>query len=332
MANYLINQNGSSEHYFFKPYEGICMKRRSPSGTFSEHRQIVSLGRDVFSVIKVQDGSVHLVCADSENMLIYANCRNNVWKRYILAKIPDNVIVLEMHLYTVNNRLNLLYSAAYNGENLLIHCVLGNHAKPSTVSQLSGSHFFVFKNKVYYTKPDGALGYTSLEDEKPENFNRLYDNAHSASVQEFDGKEILIFIRNSRLFINGREMLYDSAIEAPVFVPGADRIYIMWKSGGFIRYISSFNGGATWSEPMRFISTGVTPIIYTFPGKDASRLYYGYESKNRLTLLGVSDAFCYEENRELADMKTRLFEKTKEAENAKKEVERLNKILTGLIP
>ncbi len=332
MANYLINRPSGGEHYFFKPYEGICMRRRGPSGTFSEHTQIVALGRETFSVLSASDGSIHLVCVDSENMLVYANCRNNVWKRYILAKIPKDVIVSNMHLYSVRGRLNLLYSAILGGEHLLIHCILGNHAKPSTVSALLDSHFFVYKNKVYYTKPDGTLGFTSLEDEKPEIFNRLYDDARSVSVWEDSGKEFLIFVRNSRLFINGKEVLYDSAIENPVFVKGADRLYIMWKSGGFIRYISSFNGGVTWSEPMRFINTGITPKLYTFRSGNILRLYYGYENKNNLTTLGVSNVFLSRENSELKDVKNKLTKKTQEAENAKKEIERLNKILSGLIP
>lgn len=332
MANYLINRPSGGEYYFFKPYEGICMKRRNPAGTFTEHTQIVALGREQFSVLTASDGSIHLVCADSENMLVYANCRNNVWKRYILAKIPQDVVVSNMHLYAVRGRLNLLYSIVLGGEHLLIHCILGNHAKPTTVSPLLDSHFFVYKNKVYYTKPDGTLGFTTLEDEKPEIFNRLYDDARSVTIWENSGKELLLFVRNFRLFINGKEILYDSAIENPVFVKGHDRLYIMWKSGGFIRYISSFNGGATWSEPMRFINTGITPLLYTFRSGNALRLYYGYESGNTLTTLGVSNPFATNENSELKDVKNKLTEKTQEAENAKKEVERLNKILSGLIP
>lgn len=336
MANYLINRLSGGEHYFFKPYEGICMRRSTPSGSYSEHTQVVALGRDNFSVFLASDGSIHLVCADAENMLIYANCRNNVWKRYILAKIPNDAVVLKMHLYAVRGRLNLLYSALFAGEYMLIHCILGNNAKPSTVSKLSCPHFFVYNNKVYYTNQDGNLGFTDLADEKPTVFNRLYDDADSVSVWEDCGKEFLIFVRNSRLFINGKEILYDSAIENPIFVKGNDRLYIMWKSGGFIRYISSFNGGATWSEPMRFINTGIEPKLYAYCSKDVFRLYYGYETKNNLTLLGVSDIFSVglnsRENTELKEVKNKLCEKTKEAESAKKEVERLNKILSGLIP
>lgn len=332
MANYLIKKGSGGEHYFFKAYEGLCMKRSGPSGTFSEHTQIVALGREPFSVFDASDGSIHLVCADSENMLVYANRRNNVWKRYILAKLHKDISVLKMHLYSVRGRLNLLYSALLGGEYILVHCILGNNAKPTTVSPLLDSHFFVHKSKVYYTKPDGTLGFTPLDDEKPDAFYRLYDDAKSVSVWEDSGKELLLFVRNSRLFINGKEILYDSIIENPVFVKGSDRLYIMWKSGGFIRYISSFNGGATWSEPMRFINTGITPQLYTLRSGNSLRLYYGYENGNTFTALGVSNVFMTSENNELRDMKNKLSEKTREAENAKKEVERLNKILSGLLP
>ena len=82
---------------------------------------------------------------------------------------------------------------------------------------------------------------------------------------------------------------------------------------------------------MRFINTGITPKLYNYIGRDGFRLYYGYESKNTLTLLGVADAFSVQENTHINDMKNQLSAKTKEAEDAKKEVERLNKILSGLI-
>lgn len=335
MANYLIHEK-SGEHYFYRPYEGICMKRRTPGGSWQEYTQIIALGREPFSVHQCSDQSIHIVCIDAENKLVYAARRNNVWKKYVLSKLSDDIFVSDMHLYAVRGRLNLLYSALYNGENLLIHCILGNHAKPSTVSSLSDSHFFCHKNKVYYTNSEGILGFTDLDDEKPSFFNRLYDDASSVSVWEESGKEFLIFTKNSHLFVNGKKILYDERIKNPILVKGIDRLYIMWKSGGFIRYISSFNGGSTWSEPMRFINTGVSPKLYTFKSGDTVQLYYGYESGSNLTLFGASDIFSAEhlpsESDEIKKIQSRLYEKTEEAENVKKEVERLNKILSELMP
>jgi len=336
MKHYLINQNFGGEHYFYKPYEGICIKKRTPAGMWQEHSQVIALGREPFCVYQARDLSMHIVCVDAENRLVYAVRRNNMWKKYVLSQFSEDIFLSDIQIYSVRGRLNILYSALYNGENLLVHCILGNHAKPTTVSRLSGSHFFISDDKVYYTTPDGSLGFSDLSDEKPVFFNKLYDDAHFATLWKYENREFLIFIRNSHLFINGKDILRDERIENPIFIKGTDRIYIMWKSGGFIRYISSFNGGITWSESMRFINTGSAFNLYRFQSGNILNRYYGYEVGDNITLLGVSDIFenpvSFSESNELKSIKNQLDEKVCEAERAKQEVERLNKILSGLLP
>jgi len=334
--NYLIKTGLGSEYYFPKPYEGICMKRCSYGGKFGEHNQIMALGKEPFSVFRAQDGRIHLVSTDAQNRLIYGMKQNGIWKRHTLCALPPDVVILNMRLYGINDRLNLLYSARIGGEILLIHCILTGHAKPSTVAKLHDSHFFLWKNKVYFTNRDGTLGFANIEDEKPDFFTRLYDNAHYPFLWENCGKEFLAFIRDSHLFIGGKEVAFDERMENPVFVKGADRLYIMWKSGSFIRYISSFNNGTTWSESMRFVGTETDLTLYTMQSGEDFHFYYGYESGNTLTLLGASNIFMNTESSvsydELKTVKRLLDEKTREANNARCEIERLNKILSGLTP
>ena len=289
--NYLIKSGIGGEYYFQKPYEGICMKRCDANGKFGEHTQIIPLGKEPFSVLKTADNIVHILCIDGQNHLVYAKKRNNIWKKHTLSSLNPDITVLKMQVYTINGRLNLLYSARFCGEILLIHCILTGNAKPSCVSKLSNAHFCIFGGRVFYTAKNGALGFTNLDDEKPEFFNKLYSDAYSPVLWEFCGKESLAFIHDSRLFIDGREIVSDEKIENPIFVKGTDRLYLMWKSGSFIRYISSFNGGITWSEPMRFISTGKLPEIYSLQNEDDFSLYYGYERGNHLALLGISNIF-----------------------------------------
>lgn len=335
MTDYLINQNHGGEHYFYRPYEGICVKRRTSGGFWQEHSQVIPKGRNPFCVYQAQDMNMHVICVDAEGRLVYAVRRDNEWKKYTLSRFQEDVTLTNIQLCPVRGRLNLLYSALYNGENLLVHCILGNHAKPTTVSHLADPHFFIFKNKVYYTNQSGTLGFTDFSDEKPIYFSKLHDDAKNVSICEHAGKEMLIFTHNSRLFINGKDVLYDERIENPILVKGADRIYVMWKSGGFIRYISSFNGGTTWSEPMRFINSNSAVRLYTYQSGNTFCHYYGYESNGNITLLGVSDVFKKDVNfqeTELKKIQNQLSQKTMEAENAKKEVERLNRILSGLLP
>lgn len=294
--NYLIKNGIGGEYYFQKPYEGICMKRCDTNGKFGEHTQIIPLGKEPFSVLKTCDSHVHIICLDGQNRLIYAIKQNNIWKKHTICSLNPDIVVLSIQLYTVNGRLNLLYSARFGGEIMLIHCILTESAKPSCVAKLSCEHFCISGGRVFYTAKNGDLGFTSLADEKPEFFNKLYSSASFPVLWEFCGKENLAFLHDSRLFIDGREIAFDEKIEYPVFVKGTDRLYIMWRSGSFIRYISSFNGGTTWSEPMRFISTGKLPNIYSLQNEDSISFHYGYERGNHLSLLGTHNLFDCKQN------------------------------------
>lgn len=333
MTNFLVPTKGGVEHYFYKPYEGICLQIQSPGGSFSEHQQVISAGRDIFCVYADSDGIAHLICTDAENHLIYAVRKNNTWKKYILSTLSKDIFISDIRIYSINDRLNFLYSALYNGETLLVHCILGDHARPSTVSSLETSHFYIWDKKAYFTNVSGVLGYVSLSDEKPSFFYPVCEDAHFCTLSSLCGKDMMIFTRSSRLFINGVEILYDSRMETPIFVRGADRSYIMWKSGSFIRYIATFNGGATWSEPMRFMSTGSTPSMFIAQLGEMYNMYYGYQSQNKITLLGAPDVFetTISSYREIDDLKKQLSRSKAETASAKREIERLNKIISGII-
>lgn len=335
MTNYLIMNGNTPEHYFFRPYEGICMRARTPAGVWQERSSVVSKGRDGFGVYADRNGAVHLICVNDENKLIYAVRKDGALKKYVLSSLSPEIYVSDMRLYNAGGRLNLLYSALYNGENLLIHCILGDHAKPSTVDTLETSHFCIDKDRVYYTDADGTLGYVLLSDEKPAGFHKLYDDAHCCTVYDMSGKNIMLFTRESKLFIDNSEILYDSRMEMPIFVNGSDRLFIMWKSGSFVRYITSFNGGVTWSEPMRFMNTGTAVSLYSVQQGEAFTYCYGYHNSKELYLLGKPAVF---ENPaeyrlpsigEFENMKNMLETARREAADAKEEITRLKKALHG---
>ncbi len=330
MTNYLIMAKDTPEHYFFKPYEGICCRSCTPGGVWQEHSNVIETGRDGFSVYADEFGKVHLICIDCENHLVYALRKNGIWKRYTLSSLSEDIFVSQMQLYQVDGRLNLLYSALYNGENMLIHCVLGDHAKPSTVATMENSHFFIDSDKVYFTNTQGTLGYCELGDEKPSRFIKYCDDAHLCTISRYGGNEFMLFIRDSKLFLNESELLYDSRMELPVFVCGSDRLYIMWKSGGFVRYITSFNGGATWSEPMRFMNTAMPFSLYLAQKDNGCILCYGCHSNKELTLLGRPELFKPRRSLSQSEpemLKCALDSARRELADAKQEVSRLSKIL-----
>lgn len=333
MTNFLISGDSGNELYFYKPYEGICVKKQNPGNNRQEHTPILPDGQDAFCAYSDSRGIVHIIYTDSENHLLYAVRKNGSWKKHILSSLATDIFLSDIRIYSVKGRLNFLYSALYCGETLLVHCILGDHARPSTVSALETSHFFIYKEKVYYTNALGNLGYSSLSDEAPSVFCPVAEDAHCCTLADLGANELLLYTRNSRLFVNNREILYDSVMENPVFVRGNDRSYIMWKSGGFIRYIATFNGGVTWSEPMRFMNTGISPSIYIAQRGNSYNMYYGYPGTHEVTLLGAPDIFGTQNQQcgEIDALKKQLSQSRAEAMSAKKEIERLNKIISGML-
>lgn len=334
MTNYLIMPKNTPEHYFFKPYEGICMKRRSASGVWQKSVPVFSGGRDGFGIYCFKE-NVHLICTDYDSNLIYAVSQEDEWKKYVISKLSGDISVLDMRLYSIRGRLNLMYSALYNGENLLVHCILGDHAKPSTVDTLETPHFFIKGNKVYYTNTNGVLGFVNISDEKPTGFNSLYDDAHFGTVYDIGGKEKILFSRNSSVFLDGKEIAHDTHIEMPILVKAQDKIYVMWKNGSFVRYVWGVDD-ETFSSPMRFMGTGRTMNIYTSQKDNNFTSYYGYDTQNELVLLGNPDIFETSANynisskSELERIKSMLNQTQKDVSDAKKEIARLGKVLGSL--
>lgn len=332
MSNYLIMPKNLPEHYFYKPYEGICVRKRNPQGIWQEHTSLFSGARDGFGIFCTKDKNVHLIFTDHNNNLIYAVNDSNVWKKYIISKLSADISVSDIRIYSVRGRLNFIYSALYNGENLLVHCILGDHAKPSTVDICETPHFFIKGNRVYYTNSKGILGFVSTSDEKPSGFNPVYENAHFGTVYDIDGREKILYARDGSVFLDEREISHDMHIEMPILVSAHGKIYIMWKNGGFVRYISSDNG-EDFGKTMRFMGTGQSMDIYTAQRQDSFFNYYGYHNASGLVLLGNPDVFeksldfTAKKEEELERVKKLLSQTQKEVISAKKEIARLGKVI-----
>lgn len=333
MTNYLIMPRNLPEHYFYK--SGIYMKRRSPSGIWQESVPIFTGAKDVFSIYCSSDKNVHLICADYSGNLIYAVSAGDEWKKYIISKLSGDISISDMRLYSIRGRLNLMYSALYGGENLLVHCILGDHAKPSTVDVLESPHFFIKGSKVYYTNTSGVLGFVSLADEKPSGFTPIYEDAHFGTVYDIDEREKILFSRNSSVFLDGKELAHDTHIEMPIMAKIRDKFFVMWKNGGFIRYITSPDC-ESFNRPMRFMNTGRSMDIFSVQKGNSFYYYYGYVTQKEPVLLGSPDIFEVSANHgitapsELERVKNMLNKTQKDVSDAKKEIARLGRILGTL--
>lgn len=289
LTNRLLISDTCSEHFFYRQNCGILARCRGKNGLWSEPFCATDDAKGPFCVLSDLSGQKHLIYIDNENRLVYAIRKNETWKRYILAKLSPEIKPKRMELFPVSGRLNLMYSAEYNGDCVLVHCILGNHAKPQIIDTLKSCHFSIYNKKAYYTNASGAIGYTDLSDEKPDTFCKICDSGDNISVYDYNGIEFILYSKDSRLFVNSKELVYDSRMEMPTMTCSKDKLYIMWKSGGYIRYVTSQNCGECWENPMRFMTNGAQIETFYLQKSGNMYMFYGYNTPCDLHIFSKPD-------------------------------------------
>ena len=289
MFNLLISCENVQEHYYSQSDKGILVRKRDNYGLWSDAELVADNSKGVFWVYSDSSKSRNMIYFDRNGTLVYAQKKDGVWNPFPVSRLNEEITPLAINLYSVSGRLNLIYSAKYGNEYILVHCILGNNAMPQIINKLSSPHFWIFDNKVYYTNPAGLPGYTHLSDEKPEGFHQINDFGNNVVIYSINENDVVLFTHENRLYINGREILYDSRMESPTLCSSAEKLYAMWKSGGYIRYITSDNYGKNWTSPMRFMTSGGEIQLYHSQVSDNSRMYYGYNTTHELHLFGKPD-------------------------------------------
>lgn len=291
MGNRLVVTDIGTEHYFHRQTGEIFIHCYSKTGSMSDVFCITDDAKGPFCVISDMSNQRHLIYVDDKNRLLYAIGKNCEWKKYTLSALNHSIHPRNMEIFPVHGRLNLIYSAEYDGKCVLVHCILGNHAKPHIIDTASSDRFWIYDKKAYYTNSHGDIGYADLSDEKPDTFCKICENGDNISVYNYSGKEFFLHTRECRLFVNSKELVYDSRIGIPVLTASRGKLYLMWKSGGYVRYITSKDGGETWDNPMRFMTNGAAIETFTMQKCGNSYMFYGYTSPCELHLFSRPDIF-----------------------------------------
>ena len=288
MFNQLLTFPDRMEHYFSA---GNSIFRRKPdtNGGFDQTETVISNGVSAFCAYGDSAGIAHIIHTDPDNNLYYSQMQGGQIKTHRLSSIPAEIYPENFRLYSVGGRLNLLYSARYQEGYILVHCILGNQAKPHIVAQLDSAHFQIFKGNVYYTNSQGDVGYTALADEKPEGFSLLFEKGKNVSVLEADEAELVIYTRDNKLFAGGNQLVYDSRMEMPTLYLSHNKPTVTWKSGGYVRSITLNKDGTPASSPMRFMASDAEIQTFHTQIADNTRMLYGYNTSYGLHLFGKPD-------------------------------------------
>ena len=288
MFNQLLIFPDRMEHYFSSG-SGICYRKRRTGDGWSEAETAVAHNVSAFCAYGDDTGISHIIHTDTGNNLYYSQMQSGQIKSHRLSSIPAEIVPENFRLYSVGGRLNLLYSARYQEDYILVHCILGNQAKPHIVSRLDSAHFGIFKSCVYYTNNQGNAGYTRLEDEKPEGFSLLFENGRCVSVMEADFSRLVAYTRENKLFVNDNELVYDSRMETPTLYSSHGKAYVMWKSGGYVRYMALGENGTAQGTPMRFMASDAEIQTFHTQIADKTGMLYGYNTLYGLHLFGKPD-------------------------------------------
>lgn len=294
--DYLIRHSDKINHFFFKKNDGLCVRTKKHS-LWQNFKPIFSNSTDVFSVFCDSSNNLHAICVSPENNLIYLHLKDTKWHECTITHINDEMHISNIVFFESPIGLNILYTAEYLGETLLIHCVLGNNAMPNTVDKLSSPYFFVSDSNIYYTDSNFVLGYRTVSDGRPDRFNRLTDSAEMPYLASFFGKSMLTYKKKDSLYFQNRPVHKDAYAIRPILIEADDKLFLEWQSGDFVRYMSSTDEGANWSGVMQFVNPGRKPQLYAAVNRANLELYYGNHSKSDLHIYLKPNPFASEKKK-----------------------------------
>lgn len=261
---YIINRENGMLHFYFDKKNGLMMS----SGNNFPPEQIKKNIKENFCVYE-RENAIHIICINEKNEIIYIHMSGEEKKEFTLCELKGDFHIKHIAVADSKDRMNLLYSAEYGGDILLVHCVLGNHAKPSVIDKLKNSGFFTFDGKVYYTNQNGILGYQELADGKPDRFIAVKEGAEDVYLYEYENKEYIVYRIGNTIFVNHIPKIDDTDVKLPVIAKKNNTLALMWQSAEIIKF-TDVDG---LKPPKRLLSTGRQDLCSV---QEKDGIYYDY--------------------------------------------------------
>ncbi|MBS7297987.1 MAG: hypothetical protein KIG65_02775 [Eubacteriales bacterium] len=313
--NYLIKENGILTHYFYKCGEGL-VKRAKRGSSWQESEVILKDATCVFGIYP-DDNCVHIVTQTTENELMYIINTAHRKRKFILQKLSPECNIIKLFIYSIRNRLNMLYSVKHGDDILLMHCILTDNARPNTVAKLKDGHFFVISERVYYSIPDGSCGFSELSDEKPAFYIRI---AQNCSVPYLHRGHIA-YQSNGKIYFDNRELCKDSDAEGVIITEYSSRLFVVWQSNGYLRYMPADSPS---NRPHAVIKPPAAAELYGIWHNEECHYFYGNHTGSDLTLYVNPSPFDSLPEKSPEEFLSRRME------NMKKEIDELKHQLSQL--
>jgi len=258
--------------FFYKPGEGLCLRIKK-NHFWQEHIVLLRETDGIFNIFS-DDEKIHAIVLNQQNELVYLQYNNNNWTKHKLCTLKPEICPTRLLLCESKGHINLFYSARYNDELLLIHCLLGNHAQPRIIDRLSCDAFVSFRTRIYYTNAQEQLVYQDFSDGKPEHFFPVANQAKMPYLLFYCGKSYLTYVENEKnIIFEGHKITESSDAKNPLLLTSDNRLTLLWQSHSFLYYTNSDDGGASWSKPLRYLHTASEIEIFEVIS-NRHRFYY----------------------------------------------------------
>ncbi len=252
--------------YFHDKKRGICRKNMFSK---TEPELVVEKGADGFGLYA--DDSVHIICADDKNNII---CSSAGKPPATLIPGREGVRPYGFSIVKSGGGYSMLYKTDYGNETLLFYCGLGGAEKPFAVDRLSAPEYFAGGGKVFYST-GGTLGCRSVLSGGVGAFERLCEGGRYPYSAELRSKKYIVYVHDKNIIVNGTAVTSDNYCEQPVIFHAGGKFYLQWRSGDFVRYMTSLNG-AIWSAPMRYIGRERPYSLITIASRGGTYSCYGF--------------------------------------------------------
>lgn len=336
--NYLVNDNGERQIYYFKQYEGICMLSLNFKGSRRE-KIICRDGTENFFVYRGNDGVIHIITVSKDSKLVYMIKKGDNLKRYEIGTVKTDIKIKKVMIGINNMGQSLFYSALYRGEYILVHCMLGDNAMPAAVDNLKDENFFVHKTNVYYTNADGIMGYKSFADGKPMQFVYCGEGT-MPYVCDLHNNFLLVYKKDSDICVNGKVYCTDRDAQFPIITDSNCGSVLLWKNGDYIKAVPYDNNVA--KKTVRSSAYGVQPISFAMSDGVRCNYYYGVLTKDNMKIFYSNDPFsasedmnketlCANQREEIEKLKSMTEQLKSELIMYKNEIVRLNDLLKETI-
>lgn len=310
---YLVYNNNEKQVYYHNQKRGICCAMLD-AGT--RENVVLEDGTNNFFVYRSNDNTIHLIAEDIGKNLVYMECKNNQWKKYVLGSVKKEIKIKRMMI--AKNRIgqSLFYSALYNGEYILVHCVLGNSAMPQTIAKLADENFFIHKSSVYYTNSNEILGYQLFADGKPEKFVP-FGKGLMPYVKNIDDKTYIVYKKEDSIWVNNNLILEDPSCMMPILANTQKGPAVVWRSAEKIKQAPLSTEKQTNVKSSVF---GLVPEMFLMSDGVQFNYYYGVISNGELKVFYSDDPFSERKN----------YNNEKELKNYKEETQKLKSIIEQL--